>query len=251
MKAIMALAKAPSYGQQLAVIKANRQILLSPTADAALTLWIAEISRIEGADSAPVRRLEECQQLLRKSRKLGLGGDGGGGTRPGGQPRLSELITTLVGAGTWTKCRQIIEENRQALLSDRADSAMAMFISQAGAEPGLAEELEQHQLLLKRCRQQGIEQAFAGVGQLTGTICRWRNIVDAVMDFVNADSWDESRRVVQESPDLLLTDDADKTFEQLIRLNQDQPDVVDNIEMHRALLADCRRRGITRAFREL
>lgn len=72
----------------------------------------------------------------------------------------------------------------------------------------------------------------------------------AVLAFVFAESWEESKRAVEEHRDALLTDAADEELAALIVSNKDNEDTVGALKEHRALLARCRRGGIDAAFGE-
>jgi hypothetical protein len=73
-------------------------------------------------------------------------------------------------------------------------------------------------------------------------------LLQAILAFVRARTWSESRRVVEERPEL-LSDAADALLGQLIAAQEDA-DVRRYLEEHRALLRRCREVGVERAFRE-
>jgi CHAT domain-containing protein len=73
-------------------------------------------------------------------------------------------------------------------------------------------------------------------------------LLQAILAFVRARTWSESRRVVEERPEL-LSDAADALLGQLIAAQEDA-DVRRYLEERRALLRRCREVGVERAFRE-
>lgn len=73
-------------------------------------------------------------------------------------------------------------------------------------------------------------------------------IVAAVLAFVNADTWHDSKRIVREHNDELLNDEADMVLAVLLYEYREDQDMVYTLEEHRALLARCRRVGIDGAF---
>ncbi len=70
----------------------------------------------------------------------------------------------------------------------------------------------------------------------------------AILAFLQARTWSESRRVVEEHPEL-LSDEADALLGQLIAAQEDA-NARRYLEEHRALLRRCREVGIESAFRE-
>ena len=73
-------------------------------------------------------------------------------------------------------------------------------------------------------------------------------LLQAILAFVRARTWSESRRVVEERPEL-LSDAADALLGLLIAA-QEEADVCRYLEERRALLRRCREVGVERAFRE-
>ncbi len=72
--------------------------------------------------------------------------------------------------------------------------------------------------------------------------------LEPLVAFLQARTWLESRRVVEEHPQL-LSDEADALLGQLIAA-EENADVRRYLEEHRALLRRCREVGVERAFRE-
>jgi CHAT domain-containing protein/tetratricopeptide (TPR) repeat protein len=113
---------------------------------------------------------------------------------------------------------------------------MALRLMSVRSERELMELLAEHPELMPLLEQmmvqvQGQEQAL---------------LLKAVDAFVNADSWAESRSVVEAHPEL-LTDEADALLAQLIEA-QDDGRATRILEEHRRLLARCRAEGVDAAF---
>ena len=72
---------------------------------------------------------------------------------------------------------------------------------------------------------------------------------DTNVAFVNAKSWDESQRIVEQHPEL-LNSAADEQIAQLLNNYAGNPNAVQLLTEHRTLLRRCREAGIARAFAE-
>src|SRR5215217_341006 len=77
-----------------------------------------------------------------------------------------------------------------------------------------------------------------------------QQIAEAVLAFVNAQTWAQSKQIVEDHRDLLLTDAADAILVGLLEQYSDNENAVRELEEHRALLLHCRRDGIDAAFAE-
>jgi tetratricopeptide (TPR) repeat protein len=75
-----------------------------------------------------------------------------------------------------------------------------------------------------------------------------QQLLQQLISFIQARTWDESRRVVEADSELLGSE-ADELLKQLAAAQQDA-DARDLIEQHRMLLARCREVGIAAAFAE-
>jgi len=165
---------------------------------------------------------------------------------PEAAPRaLTRTLKEFIGARTWEESRRILEAYPE-LLTDEADALLGQWI--AAAQARSAEEacriLEEHRVLLRRCREVGIEEAFAERR-------RGSELVQTLFAFIQAETWEESRRILEAHPEL-LTDEADAVLGRLIDTAQAQGDetALRIFERHRTLLRRCREVGIPRAFAE-
>jgi tetratricopeptide (TPR) repeat protein len=76
-------------------------------------------------------------------------------------------------------------------------------------------------------------------------------ISEAVLAFINADTWTESQRIVEAQQALLLTDDADQYFDVLLQQYAGDENATRTLTQHRTLLRRCREVGIDAAFAEM
>ncbi|MEJ5241402.1 MAG: CpXC domain-containing protein, partial [Anaerolineales bacterium] len=147
--------------------------------------------------------------------------------------------------------KRTILENTPELLTDEADALLEQLIQAAKAQQdeNARQLFEQHRNLLRRCREVGIEQAFQEQSQGE----RWQErLTETLFAFIQAKTWDESRRILEQHPEL-LTDEADALLEQLIQAAKAQQDenARQLFEQHRNLLRRCREVGIEAAFQEI
>ena len=78
-----------------------------------------------------------------------------------------------------------------------------------------------------------------------------KQLAETLFAFIQAETWDESRRILEAHPEL-LTDEADALLGQLVQAAQAQGDENARrfLEEHRALLRRCREVGVEQAFAE-
>lgn len=76
--------------------------------------------------------------------------------------QLSHVIQTFIQADTWAASQRIIEAHPE-LLSDEADQLLGQLVSIARQQGDAQAEgtFSEHRQLLARCRQMGVEAAFA------------------------------------------------------------------------------------------
>lgn len=74
------------------------------------------------------------------------------------------------------------------------------------------------------------------------------DIKEAVIAFIDAQSWEESKRIVEERQDWLLRDPTDKFLDYLLTRYKDNEHAAAVLEERQALLRRCRREGIDAAF---
>jgi len=81
---------------------------------------------------------------------------------PSDPEQLKQALLALIQAETWEESRRILESHPE-LLTDEADAVLRQLIDTARAhgDEAALRIFERHRALLRRCREVGIEQAFA------------------------------------------------------------------------------------------
>ena len=172
---------------------------------------------------------------------------------------VTETILAFVFAESWEERKRTVEERQDLLLTDAADEELAALITVNEDNEDTVDALEEHRKLLARCRQKGIDAAFAEDLQPSpdtredqATDAERNEVLDAVADFVNIRPWVASKLVLKQRQDLLLTDTADEVLSTLVvqRYKNGEAENARVLEEHRQLLARCREKGIDAAFTE-
>ena len=127
--------------------------------------------------------------------------------------------------------------------------ALPTFLAE-GPEAAMRQLASEAQAELERLRTEDPE-TYAKLEEKVKQASEAAPLAQTLFAFVSADTWAESRRIVEAHPEL-LTDDADSLLEQLIESARAQNDAnaVRIFEEHRALLRRCRDAGIEQAFAE-
>ncbi|MDX6380977.1 MAG: hypothetical protein QOI57_2001 [Rubrobacteraceae bacterium] len=168
------------------------------------------------------------------------------------QDRIIEAVQAFVTADTWAGSKQIVEANRDVLLTDAANEVFADLLEQYKDNENATRILEEHHALLLRCRSEGIDAAFAElVAPGDPSTAVPESIVEAVLAFANARTWAESKQMVEARRDVLLTDAADGVLANLLTQYKEDENATRILGQRRALLARCRREGIEAAFADL
>lgn len=76
-------------------------------------------------------------------------------------------------------------------------------------------------------------------------------IIKAIVDFVSAQTWEESKRIVEVEYDKLLTNTSDLVLAYMLEQYEDDANANRVLAEHRDLLERCRRVGIEAAFADL
>ncbi len=124
------------------------------------------------------------------------------------------------------------------VLSDDTESAMAEMAERAAAELARLQEEDP-------ARFAELQAAMDSMFKETAPL------VPLIEQFIRAETWDASQRIVQQHPEL-LGDEAGRLLDTLIASARMQGDdrAVQMFEEHRALLRRCREAGVARAFAE-
>jgi|GEM_PF-2476971 len=165
---------------------------------------------------------------------------------PSDPEQLRQTLFALIQARNLDEALRFLEAHPE-LLTDEADAVLGRLIdtAQAQGDEAALRIFERHRALLRRCREVGVEEAFA-------ELRRGSELVKTIFAFIQAETLEESRRILEAHPEL-LTDEADAMLGRLIDTAQAQGDeaALRIFERHRALLRRCREVGIPRAFAEL
>lgn len=172
MRLVLGFAATPDLRLARQLVEENERVLLSPMADAALEMQLT-IGRRAGHDEM-VAAVEGRRELLRRCRTIGIDrafAEEGAATGPFDQVEVSaesrEIATLLlefVTARSWPASKRVLRAHEDTLLSDQADLALGVFIDRAESTgDDAADVLRRHRKLLRRCREIGIDAAFAEI----------------------------------------------------------------------------------------
>jgi tetratricopeptide (TPR) repeat protein len=173
-------------------------------------------------------------------------------------------LQALLEADSMTALLQAARDH-PILLTAEAETRLHQGIENARhvGQEEMAHALEERYRVLRQTVQAAqesgltLEQAIEMTAQVekavrSGDVDRRLALAQTLQDFIQAETWDESRRILEAHPEL-LTDEADALLGQLVQAAQAQgdEDARHILEEHRALLRRCREVGIERAFAEL
>jgi hypothetical protein len=128
-----------------------------------------------------------------------------------------------------------------------AEQAIALLLKYDLSHDAGGTSLADHQAFLEELRSgPAAPRDDSAADRLTG-------VMQAIRDFVNAESWAASRQVVEVQRELLVSDEVEQIFNQNIAQAESagEEQTVRILQMHRDLLRRCREIGIEAAFAEL
>lgn len=76
----------------------------------------------------------------------------------------------------------------------------------------------------------------------------FEEVVKLLLEFINAETWSDSKLILESNQDVLLSDRVDPVFDRILKQYQGQPAAQAYLQEHRALLELCRTKGIGPAF---
>jgi hypothetical protein len=171
----------------------------------------------------------------------------------------AELMTVLAEFAAIrdpARARSVLERH-PALLGATAEAALDYqlgILREAGGDPGLVALVAERRTLLRRCRELGIAAAFAEAEResAAGPSAGVRELGEAIMRFVRAESWTASRRVLDAHP-MLLTERADAAMDAMIEgaRHARAEDAVQILRRHQQILRRCVLIGVAATFAEL
>ena len=123
------------------------------------------------------------------------------------------------------------------ILGDDPEAALRQIVAQAQQE-------------LERLREEDPE-TYRQMEERARQMLASQPLLETLQAFFQADTWNESQRIVEQHPEL-LDEEADKLLTQLIQAakNQGDQNAVDLFQEHQELLRACRVKGISQAFAE-
>jgi len=226
---------APSWAESRRIVEEHPEIL-TPEADA----LFGRVLEAYQDDPRAVEALTEYRGLLRRCREESIevafanceGADSG------------TPLQALVEARSPAEVLKVVEAH-PSLLSDEVNLMIYLLIENARwvGDEEMACHLDERYQTLRRIREQGTD-----TEQLTGVN---KPLIQTIFRFMNANTWTDSLRVVQDHP-TLLSDEADDLMGQLLEQVRAQGD--DNstriLVEHRDLLRRCRETTVRVAFAE-
>jgi hypothetical protein len=173
------------------------------------------------------------------------------------------VLTLLLQTADLRDKRRILKQH-PVLLSPMMEGFMEYLAESARGVPGLAEAVNDHRLLLARCRQVGVDEAFAEwaarppasiTAPPPGFVESDQGAADdlafTVSLFLQARTGSAKRRLLEQHPELFGSD-ADKllAYWYATARTQGNEDAAGGFEAHRRLLLRCRQVGVEAAFAE-
>lgn len=171
------------------------------------------------------------------------------------QPDILNAIKAFISAEDWDTTRQVLIQNQDLLFSDEADELMEALLGEFVDQPQPTTLVRVHRDLLRRCREIGIEAAFAELQAIMQVQEQAPEVaevyVNAVQALISAPSLQDKQRIITEQQALLFTDIADKIFEALLKQFAGQEQQLYVVRLHRDLVQQCRANGIKATFAKL
>ncbi|MGB0387753.1 MAG: hypothetical protein ACPGWR_23290, partial [Ardenticatenaceae bacterium] len=138
-----------------------------------------------------------------------------------------EAVDAFIKAERWSESQEIVKHQRHLLLTDEADLVLANLLEQHADDPEMSKMLNEHRALLKRCRQEGIESAFADQTQTTNPVEVPPELMERLMAVGSEEELDE---LVEKHPELRsfldeLAAVAQQVLEEALAEDEDAPPV--------------------------
>ncbi len=157
-----------------------------------------------------------------------------------------DVVLAFLNASTWTEAKQIAVKHLDQLCSKTTRMVFVDLLQQYAANQEAVNDLSRHWEIIQGCCAQGVDAAFAKYLHPKNDIPE--SVINAVLDFLNAETWTELKGIVEATYLLLFSDKAEIIFEDLIRQNKDNVQAVQDLIERRHLLEQCKRKGIDQAF---
>ncbi len=201
------------------------------------------VEQIDLQAVVPVARVNLAVALDRNGAEAGISP---AGQDDSGSFDLGQALFDLINAKDWQESREIVSQHPE-LLQPGIEEMFDLMITQATADGAddVVQILEEHRLLLRRCREDGIEQAFDE--KLNGAVLP--SVIQTLQSFLQATSWAESQEIVLAHPELLepgATAFLAKMIERAHKAGAE--DAVKVLQQHADLLHQCAASGVEQAF---
>ncbi len=158
-----------------------------------------------------------------------------------------EAVQAFITSSNIEESKRILTNYQDLLLTDTADRIFVELLEYNEGNSTATYLLIQDRTLLHRCREVGIEQAFSEQTHSQHI----KQVTKAVLIFSNTQTPEEGRRVVEQYQQLLLTDEADAVFTDLLAKYEDNFSRLSKLISLHNLLCRCRDIGIEVTFAEL
>lgn len=155
---------------------------------------------------------------------------------------VNKAILMFVEAESWIECKQVVQTQRDLLLTDAADQILVGWIKQSEDNAQATSVFHEYRNILARCRQEGIEVAFAD------RVRPSQEVYDAVLALVQAKNWAECKQLVEREAKWLLDEGANQVLLSWLKQSQQDPHAMRVFNEYRELLLRCRQEGIEAAF---
>ncbi len=159
---------------------------------------------------------------------------------------LQELITAIVFENDPERKMNIVVNNKSRLLTAELEDAFLELLEIFRADSNNREVLIIHRVLLLRCMEIGIDEAFAEFPEKTVYLT---NVSNCVLRLISATTLDEKRECVVKNKEYLLCNEALAELDKIGRKLGERTDIQDHIEFNKRLLQDCINGGIDKTFK--
>ena len=158
--------------------------------------------------------------------------------------QIFSAVQTFIQTANLDEARLVVEEKQDFLLLEAVEYAFRELLEYNQGNGTATYLLLMHRDLLRRCRALGIDAAFREMGEVD-----LKRITRAVLDFARTSTPAEERAVLTRDLTLLLTDEANQVFTNLIVKYADDPGAVHRLMNMHELLRRCQEAGPEEAIK--
>jgi hypothetical protein len=211
--AILGFVNELDWATRKQVVERHRDLLLDDEVDSVLEAAIANNVRRPEIQ----QRFQLCRTVLADCRAIGI--DAAFVLSIGPTPGLMEALKDLLAAESATAAHDTTVRHQALLLTDEADWVLAAMAYESREETFFVERVAHRRELLGRCRHEGIEPAFADMLREDRTTEALRALIPAL------GSAEDAAAVLKQYEDVLLTDSAARSVEEMAAEPDLEPDV--------------------------